>query len=484
MERPFRFHYFKSLAIAQRLLCSSVALAATEENYRAGTTNWMKLQKFLPLPEDSSAGQNQSVSESQNEVQTISGLTFRDGWAVKHRLQAGNVDALVNSIGTPELRRLGRIEKLHDDDVHPSDFLLRLPLSALALEDWSSHRRDNTNTPALAVLNSCRKAWEPDDACFIQVPAFRQPGLPELARAAAEQHGAPIDPKAVAARARQESAKLRTTTSVRALYAQQDLRFWPVFMARVLHSSDYKLGPTGLRWAMDLVSSAIASQALIIRDIKSKSFSRDYRKLARFNYAVAEYFLRSGPITSLSTVARLVRHTPQSNPTLTASAWTTARTAFQSELLALGLCPDSLWHVWDAAHACLDSSSRVRAGAPGRFRPLAVSGSLETSPIESAMRRQTFNPSLMTEWFFGKLTPRLIAKLVTYDGPGLGHFKDSLTRFLQAQEMTFAARRDENTPARSVPDIDRRNCPLGQSNCLCRRKHLEDDAPRRYSPNR
>src|SRR5690606_19261365 len=126
--------------------------------------NWMKLQKFLPLSEDSGADQGQSASESQKEVQTISGLTFRDAWAVKHRLQAGNVDALVNCIGTPELRRLGRIEKLHNEDVQPSDFLLRLPLSALALEDWSSPRRDDTNIPALAVLNSCRKAWEPDDA--------------------------------------------------------------------------------------------------------------------------------------------------------------------------------------------------------------------------------------------------------------------------------------------------------------------------------
>jgi hypothetical protein len=147
--------------------------------------------------------------------------------------------------------------------------------------------------------------------------------------------------------------------------------------------------------------------SLLLRDTHRNSFNRSYRKLARLNYAIAGFFLNRGPRTDASEILRLIWGGPISvRAHETANAWNRARMAFQEQLLLIGVCPESLWHIWESAHAHLDASDRVRAGSPGRFTLRVVNDDATATAIESALQPGQVRPKRIADWFLGTLTRR------------------------------------------------------------------------------
>ncbi|MFO1503494.1 MAG: hypothetical protein U1F39_06725 [Steroidobacteraceae bacterium] len=472
-KQPYTLGNLKSLAISQRAFSSTVALALLKERYWPGMPNWMKLEGALAragstAPSDAGTGPK-AMSKRRASAQIPSAYTFREGWDLKHRFQRETIEALVDLAGLPEYAgNLGRLENVREKNPDPSDFLGRLMLALFALEVGSPTHSGNSLRPAMAVIASSRECWKPNDAGWIEVPPYLRPGVEGLAERALKSQGGDMDLGNLLTKTGQETATLRIPPKVRKTYAEIEPRFWPEYLAAVLRSTDFSNRQPLPRWAMDLVSSVLASQALLLRESHKVSFNTHYRKLARFNHAVANFFLNTTPRTSVSQILRLVwGEYAVLRPLTIANAWTRARIAFQTQLLELGVCPESLWHVWEAAHAHVESAGRGTSGSPYRLGLRVVPDGTSPAEVESSMEKNQQEPKRIASWFLGKLTRPARSLVYRFAESNPLEIRDQVADYVASEAQLLDARKKPGTPAALVPVINRRTCPLGPESCRC-----------------
>ena len=475
MDTPtYSLWNFKSLAISQRLFCSSVAMALLKENYRAGMPNWMKLEKALARSVDLTGKESRSESVGTMKASPGSAVpssyTFREGWELKHRLQSETLDALKQLAGLPpHSRNLGRIELVQERNLESGDYYGRLMLAFFALECGGPDVGGRSKQAASAVIASSRLAWDPEHSGKILVPAHLQPGMTDLASKVKESLGSEetIGSKIIVAG--QENTTLRVTQAVRAKFGEAEPRFWPKYLAAIPPSTGYAMQPVLARWAIDLVSAAAASQALLLRELHHPSFGAHYRKLARFNCAVASFFLNKEPRTRFSDIFRLVwtpaaiSHWERVGPT-----WTLARLVFQTQLRDLGVCANALGYIWDSAHSHLDTATRTKIGMEPTTSRHVLEGDLSNSEVESSLRPETFRADAISDWILSRLTPWARAKAQRHIQSTGSEVREQLSRYLSSQEELLAYRRTEDTPSKYVPVINYRTCVLGPQECRCK----------------
>lgn len=475
-DHPYTLRDFKSLAISQRVFSSSVALALLGDRYWAGTANWMKLESALAraggtAPSDASTG-SKVMSKRRASGQIPSAYTYREGWELKHRFQRDTVEALVDLAGLPEyVGNLGRLESVREKNPEPGDFLGRLMLALFALEVGSPAHGGNSLQPALAVIASSRECWRPNDAGWIEVPPFLLPGYVELAEKALKSQGGDSDLGNLPYKLGQEIATLRIPPKVRKTYAEIEPRFWPDYLSAVARSTAVWDRQPLPRWSMELVSSVLASQALLLREAHKPTFNTQYRKLVRFNHAVADFFLNTAPRNRVSPIFRLVlKIHPDPRTRTVGNLSTRARAAFQTMLRDLGVCPEALWHIWEAAHAHLEPAGRGMSGSPNRLGLRIVPDGIDPSEIESSMEQGQANPVRLASWFMSKLTKPAKALVYRYsDSKGL-EIRDQVAEYLASEKHLLAARRTTETPASLKAEINPRTCALGQELCRCKGK--------------
>jgi hypothetical protein len=361
-----------SLMLAQRIACSSFALAMLPGDYREGHSNWIQLEpRLAALRRPANPG-----------GQVLKAKAFRDAWRLRHRLQTANVEAMsAFGVGPTFLPRVARLESVSAADLRRDEYVATLLMAGLALE-WmrpepkasiQSVKRDR----ALQVLDKVLLRWKPARDCRISLPAFEFAGLTEhLAQVFAQSN---LSREAIAARVKDSKTNLaayafRPSPRVATRFPSTDPYRAVDYLLRLALDEKPLSDPALLRWSFDLVSAVLATEALFLCDAENPDFGTFHRKRADAVLGLAQIFFCEIAPTDIPRQIRTTDLVSLVDPkipdarrlafmTSFVAGWTQFRSAMKSWTVDFG------WYrlLWDQAHGRLPADGFTRLGRPPEY---------------------------------------------------------------------------------------------------------------------
>lgn len=390
MGKPaFDLRNSPSLMLAQRIACSSFALAMLPGDYREGHSNWMQLEPRLAALRKPSASPGQ----------VLKARAFRDAWRLHHRLQPSNVEAMANyAVGPAFLPRVARLENVSTRELRRDEYVPTLFMAALALEWMRPEPKASVQAVkrerALHVLEKVLERWKPARDCRIHLPAFEFAGLPEHLAKVFAQSGASRE--SIAARLKDARTNLgahvvRPSARVATRFPSTDPYRAVDYLLRLALDEKPLTDPALLRWSLDLVSVVLATEALFLCDAEHPDFGTFHRKRADAVLGLAQlFFCEIAPndiprqIRTMDLVSLVDRNVSSARQLAFTTAYVTAWVQFRNAMKSWGV--DFGWYrqLWDQAHGRLPTDGFTRLGRPpdyvvkagrawGLDRPLTLS---------------------------------------------------------------------------------------------------------------
>jgi len=373
MGKPaFELRNSPSLMLAQRIACSSFALALLHGDYREGRSNWMQLEPRLA-----------ALKKPATPLGSfLKARAYRNAWHLHHRLQPANIEAMAEYDMAPSfLGRLARIENVDGSDLKRDEYVPTLLMAALSLEWMRPEPKASIQAVkrerSLQILRAVLTRWKPARDCRISLPAFEFAGLLEYLDETYTQQGKSRE--AIAAAVKDNRTNLAThvfrpSPLVATRFPVTDPYRTVDYLLRLALDEKPLTDPALLRWGFDLVSAVLATEALFLCDAEHPDFGTFHRKRAEAVLGLAQLlFSEIAPsdiprqIRAMDLLGLVDSNLSQARRIAFATTFVVAWSQFRNSMKSWGI--DFGWYrqLWDQSHGRLPAHGFTRLGRPPKY---------------------------------------------------------------------------------------------------------------------